>query len=144
MFTQPNAMDNFSTERVSKQNTEKWELRQLIAQYADELLKRAIDRGILPTEIDFDETSENPHREKLNSLMPTPDILLEGIMMLYTSDMERANARMKQYFEKVQSVPDLNKQLKMCYAMLRVMNGATSSAGFLPMYTSEYWGSSAV
>lgn len=113
---------------------EREELRKLITRYTDELLKRAIDRGVLPPVPESDEDIADSCKEMLNSFMPTPDILLEGVMMLYTTDAERANARLKQYFEKVQSVPDLNKQLKMCYAMLRVLNGAVQPFGVPPVF----------
>ena len=127
-------MDNQTTDSSWLPYAEKAKLRMFVTRYTSELLKRAIDRGVLPDEPDPDGDIVAHYKEKLDAFMPSPSVILEGISILYTVDMVCANARMKQYFEKMQSVPDMDKQLTMCYAMLRVLNGITTPLNIPTVY----------
>lgn len=102
-------------------------LTKTIAQYTDELLKRAIPRCANGEALSVcdDLSAELGRRasEMLSSVMPKPSVVLEGISWLYTVDAERGNARMQQYFETVQQIPDLDEQLRQCYGMLRCLCG---------------------
>lgn len=106
-----------------RMNPEKEALKGLIAQYTDELLKRAIERGEFFREAEPPEETNELYKKAIDAIMPRPKIILEGITLLYTTAPERANARMRQYFEEVQKLPDLKKQLALCYSMLRSMDG---------------------
>lgn len=102
-----------------KADIERDELRELVAQYTDELLKRAITAGI--TEKDEPAEPDEEYRKLMNSILPRPSKILEGINLLYMTDIDRANARMRQYFEAVQKIQSMNEQLNLCYAMLRCL-----------------------
>lgn len=103
---------------------EKEKIKDLITQYTDELLTRAIERGEFFCEPEeLPEETDKLYKEALNAIMPRPEIILEGISLLYMTAHARANARMMQYFGRTQMLPDLRKQLKLCYSMLRCLNG---------------------
>ena len=102
-----------------KADMERDELRKLVAQYTDELLKRAIAAGI--TEKDEPTEPDEEYRKLMNSILPRPSKILEGINLLYMTDIDRANARMRQYFEAAQKIPSMSEQLTQCYAMLKCL-----------------------
>ncbi len=99
---------------------EKESLIRLISQYTDELLKIAIGQGVdeLP---DGEAAFSEGYQRILRSMVPVSGKLLDGIGLLYISDAARANARMRQYFEAVQKIPNIRSQLDLCYAMLRCL-----------------------
>lgn len=102
-----------------KGEEERSALRKLIIQYTDELLKRAI---VIDTAENDEETDPSDEYHKfITSFLPRPSKILEGIALLYAVDIERANARMRQYFEAVQKIQSMNEQLNLCYAMLRCL-----------------------
>lgn len=107
-----------------KADIERDELRKLIVEYTDELLKRAIATGTSEKSESSESTDpDEAYRKLMSSILPRPSKILDGITMLYMADIDRANARMRQYFETVQKIPSMNDQLTQCYAMLKCMNG---------------------
>lgn len=103
----------------TRAEADKKDLCNLIVQYTDELLKRAIAAGI--TEKDEPTEPDEEYRKLMNSILPRPSKILEGINLLYMTDIDRANARMRQYFEAVQKIPSMSEQLTQCYAMLKCL-----------------------
>lgn len=102
-----------------KGEEERSALRKIIIQYTDELLKRAI---VIDTAENDEETDpSDEYHEFITSFLPRPSKILEGIALLYAVDIDRANARMRQYFEAVQKIQSMNEQLNLCYAMLRCL-----------------------
>ena len=102
-----------------KGEEERSALRKIIIQYTDELLKRAI---VIDTAENDEETAPSDEYHKfITSFLPRPSKILEGIALLYAVDIDRANARMRQYFEAVQKIQSMNEQLNLCYAMLRCL-----------------------
>lgn len=118
-----------------KADIERDELRKLVAQYTDELLKRAIAAGI--TEKDEPTEPDEEYRKLMNSILPRPSKILEGINLLYMTDIDRANARMRQYFEAVQKIPSMNEQLTQCYAMLKCLGVGSWMPPFMGCVTTE-------
>lgn len=118
-----------------KADIERDELRKLVAQYTDELLKRAIAAGI--TEKDEPTEPDEEYRKLMNSILPRPSKILEGINLLYMTDIDRANARMRQYFEAVQKIPSMSEQLTQCYAMLKCLGVGSWMSPFMGCVTTE-------
>lgn len=117
-----------------KADIERGELRKLVAQYTDELLKRAIATGI--TEKDEPTEPDEEYRKLMNSILPRPSKTLEGINLLYMADIDRANARMQQYFEAVQKIPSMSEQLTQCYAMLKCLGVGSWMSPFMGCVTT--------
>lgn len=119
----------------TRAEADKKDLCNLIVQYTDELLKRAIAAGITekdePTDIDAE------YRKVMNSILPRPSKILEGISLLYMADVDRANARMRQYFEAVQKIQNVNEQLAQCYAMLKCLGVGSWMPPFMGCVTTE-------
>lgn len=118
-----------------KADIERDELRKLVAQYTDELLKRAITAGI--TEKDEPAEPDEEYRKLMNSIIQRPSRILEGINLLYMADIDRANARMRQYFEAVQKIPSMSEQLTQCYAMLKCLGVGSWTSPFMDCITTE-------
>lgn len=118
-----------------KADMERDELRKLVVQYTAELLKRAIAAGI--TEKDEPTEPDEEYRKVMNSILPRPSKILEGISLLYMADVDRANARMRQYFEAVQKIQNVNEQLAQCYAMLKCMGVGAWMSPFMGCVTTE-------
>lgn len=118
-----------------KAGIERDELRKLVAQYTDELLKRAIAAGI--TEKDEPTEPDEEYRKLMNSILHRPSKILEGINLLYMADIDHANARMQQYFEAVQKIPSMSEQLTQCYAMLKCLGVGSWWSPFMGYVTTE-------
>lgn len=107
-----------------KAGIERDELRKLVAQYTDELLKRAIIAGV--TEKDEPTEPDEEYRKLMNSILPRPSKILEGINLLYMTDIDRANARMQQ------TAPYIHEEVR---AVLREAEYASKP---IPAYTQVY------
>lgn len=98
------------------------ELRNLIARYTNELLKRGIANG-LDTERHAEEMDAEMYKQLINNIGWNTDVFLRGIALLYNVEPTLGNERLKQYFVETQKIPCMTEQLERCYSMLNVVNG---------------------
>lgn len=112
------------------EKTEKEALRDEIVAYTDELLSYAIKMDVDAIPDDPDQITEE-YQKLLRSVIPKVGKIMTGINLSYLADESRANARMRQYFEVVQKIPDIKNQLDLCFSMLRCL-GVDSALG-MPM-----------
>lgn len=98
------------------------ELRNLIAQYTNELLKRGIANG-LDKEQRSEEMDAEMYKRLINNMSGNTDVFLRGIALLYNVEPTLGNDRLKQYFAETQKIPCMTEQLERCYSMLNVVNG---------------------
>lgn len=116
------------------EDVEKSAIRDLIIQYIDALLKLAIEKGEpINQSIENAENFEDFSKNLFSGLNRT-DVVMYGIRILYTTDTARANTRMRQYFEHVQKIPDIQDRLRRCYSMLYCITGMV-----FPMHSFPMW-----
>lgn len=117
------------------EKTEKEALRDEIIAYTDELLNYAIKMDVDAAPKDPDQIAEE-YQKFLQTILPQTGKIMTGIGLLYAADETRANARLRQYFEAVQKIPDINNQLDLCFSMLRCL-------GVGSMFTMPIFGAAA-
>lgn len=102
------------------EKTEKEALRDEIVAYTDELLSYAIKMDVDATPDDPDQITDD-YQNLLRNFIPRVSKIMTGIDILYAADESRGNARLRQYFESVQKIPDINDQMDICFMMLRCL-----------------------
>lgn len=89
------------------EKTEKEALRDEIVAYTDELLSYAIKMDVDAIPNDPEQITEE-YQNLLHRIIPKIGKIMTGINLLYFADESRANARLRQYFEAVQKIPNIN------------------------------------
>lgn len=115
------------------EKTEKEALRDEIVAYTDELLSYAIKMDVDAIPNDPEQITVE-YQNLLHRIIPKIGKIMTGINLLYFADESRANARLRQYFEAVQKIPNINDRLDSCFMMLRCLG--VGAAFPIPMYSS--------